>query len=99
MLISTTLCPSVFILYFYPFYLDCGILDIVFVVDESGSICDNDDTFNADQKICDNWRSVRRFLTQFISNNDLIISETGSHVGMVTYRDDVTVDWPLNRYD
>ena len=73
-------------------------MDIVFIVDESGSICDNDDTFEVSTGLCDNWLFVRKFLEEFVANDLLDISPDGTHVGMVTFRDDVTIDWGLDRY-
>ena len=53
-------------------------MDIVFIVDESGSICDNDDTFEVSTGLCDNWLFVRKFLEEFVANDLLDISPDGT---------------------
>ena len=75
---------------------DCAVLDIVFVVDESGSICDEDPSFDRNTQICNNWRAVRAFLREFVLN--LRIGDDDIHVGLLTFRDNVEVDWLLDRY-
>lgn len=74
---------------------DCAELDIVFVVDESGSICDQDPTFNPRTQLCRNWVSVRNFLAEVVQA--LPVGVRGTHVGLITYRGEVVVDWLLDR--
>ena len=73
---------------------DCAVLDIVFVVDESGSICDDDPSFDRAGKICDNWRAVRRFIREVVLS--LPVSESDVHIGLLTFRDNVEIDWQLD---
>ena len=63
-------------------------------MDESGSICDEDPTFDRNLQICQNWREVRVFIREVVSS--FPISETDVHVGLLTFRDGPEIDWLLD---
>ena len=73
-------------------------IDLVFVVDGSGSICVNDPTRTplTDQPdTCDNWKSVQNFMAQFVQQLD--VRRSGTRVGLVTFADDARLVFNLNR--
>ncbi|MEE4248746.1 MAG: VWA domain-containing protein [Kangiellaceae bacterium] len=59
------------------------MIDLVFVVDGSGSICDNDPSRKNDGSGCDNWKQIVNFITEFVTVMEP--SETGTHVGLVSF--------------
>ena len=65
------------------------LVDFGFLVDSSGSICNNKGGKN-----CINWASVRTFLQDVVRN--MRIEETGSRVGMILFGSYATVLWQLN---
>ena len=65
----------------------CGLADIVFVIDSSGSIDDTDPG---------NWRLVLNFIVEFIDNLD--IGEDRTRVGMVVYSEFAITRFFLNDY-
>lgn len=65
----------------------CGLADIVFVIDSSGSIDDTDPG---------NWRLVLDFIVDFVDNLD--IGEDGARVGMVVYSETASSSFYLNSY-
>ena len=72
------------------------VVDLVFVVDGSGSICDNDPTRRSDGSGCNNWQQMVDFVTDFISVMEP--SEDGTHVGLVTFSTESNVLTTLNRF-
>ena len=60
------------------------MIDLAFVVDGSGSICDNDDgpKYN-DGRGCGNWLLVGDFVENFV--NALTIGADETRVGLVTF--------------
>lgn len=81
------------------FCSDCvaSALDLVFVVDGSGSICDVDPKFEYGRDItCDNWNFILTFMVDFV--NDMDIGLTATRVGLVTFASTAVVQWDLKRY-
>ena len=80
--------------------LDCvaQALDLVFVVDGSGSICDNDPNFQYGTDItCDNWNFILKFMEDFVNDMDVGLSAT--RVGLVTFASTATLGWNLKTYE
>jgi hypothetical protein len=73
-------------------------LDLVFVVDGSGSICDNDPKFQyGKDTTCDNWNFILKFMGDFV--NDMDIGLTSTRVGLVTFATTATLGWDLKKYE
>lgn len=69
-------------------------LDLVFVVDGSGSICDNDPKFVYGTDVtCDNWKFALKFMEDFVSDMD--IGLTSTRVGLVTFATTATLGWNM----
>ena len=69
-------------------------IDLVFIIDGSGSICDpppRDDTGG-----CPNWNFVTNFVAEFV--RILEISKDGNHVAIVTFNDNARTAVYLNEY-
>ena len=64
-----------------------GKVDFVFLVDGSGSICNNNG-------LCDNWRTITTFISNIASK--LSVGVDGSHVGMITFGSRANLIWDLN---
>ena len=76
-------------------FLECGedsYLDLVFIVDGSASIC-NDDPSKANGK-CDNWISMIDFLVNVTET--LQIDQGRTHVGMVLFATSAEVRFNLD---
>lgn len=79
---------------------DCvsSAMDLVFVVDGSGSICDNDPKFVYGKDVtCDNWNFVLKFMGDFVKDMD--IGLTSTRVGLVTFATKPTLGWDLRKYE
>ena len=71
-------------------------MDLVFVVDGSGSICDNDPNFEYGRdNTCDNWNFILKFIVDFVSAMDIGLSST--RVSLVTFATTAVLDWDLKR--
>ena len=68
-------------------------LDIVFAVDGSGSICDNDPTFQNGR--CNNWNNMVAFIENIV--NFLGVGRDASRVGLLTFANEADVKWALDR--
>lgn len=68
-------------------------VDLVFVVDGSGSICDNDPTKT--DSGCRNWQQVKRFITEFVSVMEPSVD--GTHVGLVSFGSSANLLLTLDR--
>ena len=87
-------CVNIHIIHDGIFTLIAGCVeyaDVVFVVDSSGSICNNE---NVD--ICDNWKTVLQFMEDLVDNLDVGKSKT--RVGVVIYREKASSSFFLNDY-
>ncbi len=75
------------------------MIDLAFIVDASGSICDNDATAVRDQNgnvvSCNNWLLVKNLLNQV--TRDLVIGERDAHLGLVLFSGRVDLIFDLNR--
>lgn len=79
-------------------FIDCknATMDLVFVVDGSGSICDNDPEFRKGiDTTCDNWKFILKFMRDM--TNSLTIGMTATRVGLVTFATKAQVAWNLTR--
>ncbi len=70
-----------------------SVIDLAFVVDASGSICENDQTFDNVQNTCENWRSVLQFIRDAVS--ELTIGPSNAQVALIVYSNNAVVEWPL----
>lgn len=78
---------------------DCvGIaMDLVFVLDGSGSICDTDPNFEyGKDTTCDNWEFIVRFVADFVTDMD--ISPSSTRIALVTFATDANVAFDLTKY-
>ena len=57
----------------------CIVMDVCFLVDSSGSVCDGQD-FHEDGS-CDNWRMSSQFLKDFINDPRIKIGPDDVKVG------------------
>ncbi len=75
------------------------MVDLVLIVDSSGSICDNDPTrvtdANGNPTNCNNWGFVRSFLRLIL--DELIIGENDAHIGLIRFSSQTSVIFGLNR--
>ena len=81
-------------------FLDCvaSAMDLVFVVDGSGSICDNDPNFEYGIDVtCDNWNFILKFMGDFVQ--DIDIGLTSTRVGLATFATTATLGWELTKYE
>ena len=71
-------------------------MDLVFVVDSSGSICDNDPTSYIinNHIICDNWKEVVSFMRNITF--DVAYWQKCGPVGLVQYATQSHVRWNLD---
>ncbi len=60
-----------------------SIIDLIFVVDGSGSICDSAAKDTTGLRGCANWNLVANFIAEFI--RQLQISSAGNRVALVTF--------------
>ena len=67
-------------------------LDIIFAVDGSGSICDNDPTFVNNK--CNNWDNMINFIENIVEF--LSIGPSASKVGLLTFANDANIKWTLD---
>ena len=76
-------------------YLECHI-DLVFLWDRSGSICDFNPTFNKDrpEEGCDNWDTMRAFILQYVRG--IPVSLQQNRVAMITFGTDAKIEWYLS---
>jgi len=69
-------------------------LDLVFLVDGSGSICDSDPDFRYGTDVtCNNWKLVLKFMEDFVNETD--IGLTATRVGLATFATNSAVAWDL----
>ncbi len=74
------------------------VLDLVFVIDDSGSICDSDPTRRPRNGIpidCNNWSFVKLFIRRILSS--LTIGERDTRVALVRFSDMIDVIFYLDR--
>lgn len=73
-------------------------VDLAFLVDGSGSICDNDPSKSEQDGIatCNNWISLKRFLQEIVSNLD--IGESRTRIALITFANDAELIFDFNRY-
>ncbi len=70
-------------------------LDLAFVIDASGSICDEDPTYNVDTNTCDNWALTLAFVTEAV--NQLTIGPEAAQVAVIVFADDCDLQWTLGQ--
>ena len=71
-------------------------MDLAFVVDQSGSICDSDLTFHYDtDTTCSNWISIVQFIYNTVAN--LTIGPMDTNVALITFQTYVTLQWNLTK--
>lgn len=72
---------------------------MVFIVDSSGSICDQSPSIQQDGAgntiDCEYWRLITGFLTQIV--DDLVIGENDGHIGLIRFSGSSEVIMTLNR--
>lgn len=72
-------------------------MDLVFVLDGSGSICDSDPNFDYGKDVtCDNWEFILRFVADFVADMD--IGPSSTRIGLVTFATDASVAWDIMKY-
>ncbi len=73
------------------------MIDVVFIVDDSGSICFGDPTFDRDGNTndCNNWKLVKNFILLVIE--ELVVGERDAHVALVQFSTRVNIIFDLNR--
>ncbi len=75
------------------------MVDILLIIDSSGSICDNDPSRVTDQNgnptNCANWGFVQSFLRLIL--NELEIGEDSAHVALIRFSSATTLIYGLNR--
>ena len=72
-------------------------MDLAFVVDGSGSICDADPNFNyAVDTTCDNWSFIVQFIHRIVS--ELTIGPMDTRVALVTFSSRAALQWNLTRW-
>ena len=69
-------------------------IDLVFVIDGSGSICDDNPALG-DGKGCNNWVEVVNFVVEFVKA--VSPSESGTHVGLLSFAREPIFLTGLNR--
>ena len=73
-----------------------SMIDLTFVLDGSGSICDNDDGPKFDDgRGCDSWLAVVSFVKQFVEA--LTIGPDFSHVAIVVFANEATTVMTLDQ--
>lgn len=75
------------------------VVDLVFVVDSSGSICDNDPSAvppPPSTTTCNNWNFIRQFMVQIV--DELAIGPDDAHIAVVRFSSSATVIFNLARY-
>ena len=81
-------------LYLVLFFAGCEAKDVVFVVDRSASVCDNEHVFN-----CENWEYMLRFLDGIVRDLDVGTGHVSNRVGVVVYGNTAVVEIPLAEID
>ncbi len=75
------------------------MLDIIFIVDDSGSICDNDDSALRDQNDnivdCNNWSFLKLFVRQILTS--LTLGERDTRVALIRFSNRIDVIFGLDR--
>ena len=70
-------------------------LDLVFLIDGSGSICDSDPLFYYGyNSTCNNWLYVVQFLDAFVDS--LTVGPTETRVGLILFASKADIRWNLN---
>ena len=78
-------------------------IDLVFLVDGSGSICDNDsggtrnDPKNNGKLTCDSWELVKQFMIEFVAKLNVGLQDT--RVGLATFANNANVVFKLTEYE
>ena len=76
-------------------------MDVCFVVDSSGSICDNDPTATKSPVFpnpitwCNNWQLIVNFMEQFAER--LTIGPSHVVMGMVQFANQASLKWDLTK--
>ena len=87
-----------------PFTVDprnCVQMDVCFVVDSSGSICDNDPTATMSptnpklRNWCNNWQLIINFMEKFAES--LTIGQNFVLMGMVQFANQAHLKWDLTK--
>ena len=72
-------------------------IDLVFVLDDSGSICDADSNFvYGRDSTCGNWGFIKQFVYNIV--NGMNIGPSNTMVGLVRFDSTATVGWKLDAY-
>lgn len=75
-------------------------IDMTFIVDQSGSICDEDQDKEYDGNkliTCGNWELMKTFIGDIIEK--LTVSTDSAQVAMIRFGNNGVLDWDLDRYD
>ena len=76
-------------------FSECNrVIDLVFLVDGSGSICDIGGG-QADGT-CNNWNQVRNFIISFIDDPAILISKDDARVAVVSFANEGKIVWDFN---
>ncbi len=75
----------------FPAPCNTTIVDLVFIVDSSGSICQNQEVTT-----CPNWELMTAFVALVVE--ELVVDESNAHVGLIKFSSATTVILELNRY-
>ena len=72
-------------------------IDLVFVLDDSGSICDADSNFvYGRDSTCGNWGFIKQFVYTIV--NGMNIGPSATMVGVVRFDSNAAVGWTLDAY-
>ena len=75
------------------------MIDLVFLVDSSGSICSGEasypDPHNPGTEICSNWDTVRAYMVQFVEQIGATGGD-GTRVGLATFDSDARYEFGLD---
>lgn len=73
-----------------------SVIDLAFVVDGSGSICDNDPLNDRNVPGCPNWNLVLGFISEAVT--ELSIGVNDAHVALIMFANDGITQWDLSTY-
>ena len=76
----------------------CGLgVDLVFMVDISGSVCDYDRGFiESGVAHCSNFIALKEFIVNLMRGFD--ISSSKDRIALVTFNGTAKIQWPLDRF-
>ena len=77
---------------YFPLACSQNEVDLVFVLDGSGSICENDPTYA--NGVCDNWNLMLTFLTDFVDR--LTVASDRFRIGFVLFSTESQVVFQLD---